>query len=410
MEALSEATLPSSYNGDANDLYRPFLPALKKKDEEKPFKKIKASHWLHHTISGLLAAFMYMADVDDELCAAILGLHACLRPLCARVISRKAVAQAKQDMEKAIKEFHRKALPSEYKAALHALSHLPDQVLRYGPLPDLWSFPFEGLFAKLKPMAILNKAMPAQTMVARYEAMMGMRHILRCMRGDRGEPAADSLRVVRPTYRGYRQGLPVSDPHSIEDPKGDSLHRHILNCEYFCDGDTRTTILESEESEIIWDISEFDALECAGVRIQGARTQATATDDRYVLLRGKHAGDVPSLGQVQSMYRVQCSVYGSPVCSDRGRLLLLVKKEPLSVVPENQRLGSCGFSSSKNPGIAYIHSRGYQEYSLVSVGEVKDTCFLVPDPLVPGRSLVMSTWPLQNIQLKDPFLTTHNQS
>jgi len=403
---MKQTTLTSSYNGHAGDLSHPFVPTTKKRAEDAAYKGIKASHWLDHTMSGLLDAFMYAAGVDDKLAAAVLGLHACLRPCFARVISVRAVESAKERYQTALRDFHQKALPSEYKASLHALSHLFDQVLRYGPLQDLWSFPFEGLFAILKPMAILNKAMPAQTLVARFQAIMHLRHVIRCMGWGEGNRETVSPRHVQATYCGNDRGRVMQGIDDIDVPDHVSP-LSLINKYYSTIDSTIATALEEDVSHVTWDMAEFDTLKCAGVRIQGARTQATATDDRHVFLRGS-GDDPPALGHVQSIFRFQCSADGNQLEAGAGRLLLLVRREPLQTIDESDRLGSCGFAESKNPGFAFLHipplDDGEEDYRIVGIDDVLDQCFLVPDLLTGGqRSLVLSTWPLQNIVLVDPF-------
>jgi hypothetical protein len=315
------------------------------------------------------------------------------------------VESAKERYKTALRDFHHKALPSEYKAALHALSHLFDQVLRYGPLQDLWSFPFEGLFAILKPMAILNKAMPARTLVARFQAMMHLRHVIRCLGVGEGNREAVSPRRVQATYRGNDRGLVVRRLDDINVPQHVSLH--FLIKEYYTKiNPTIADDLDADLSHITWDVAEFDTLKCAGVRIQGSRTQATATDDRHVLLRGS-GDDPPALGHVQSIFRFQFSTDGNQKEAGAGRLLLLVRRQPLQTIDENDRLGRCGFAESKNPGFAYLHVPppvGDEDYRIVGIGDVLDQCFLVPDLITGGqRSLVLSTWALENIVLVDPF-------
>ena len=403
-EMMRSTRTPTEYNGHARDIVHPLVPANKKHAEESAYRKIKASHWLHHAASGLLGALMYGAGVDEELCAAIIGFHVGLKQLCARVVSRQAVEKVRDDWKEAIRTFRRKVLPSEYKAALHALSHLPDQVLRYGPLPDLWSFPFEGLFAKLKPMAILNKAMPAQTMVARFEAMMGFRHVLRCFGGEGLEIPALSLRHVRTTYRGDLNGSPVRAAGSIE--TGGMPFIQLLRG-FYDRLDLQIAQHLDDPTSIVWDISEFDTLACGGVRIQGFRSQCKESDDQHVLLYCPADGPIPFLGTVHSIFRVQLSIDGRPLEDGTGRLVLLVWREPLRQISDNERLGKCGFSSDRHPGFAYLYVPAIsQDVCLVGIDEIQDQCFLVPDLVTTGgRSLVLTTGQLQNISLEDPFLS-----
>ena len=410
-QMMMSTRLPTNYNGHARDISHLTIPAGKKQDAESLYRKIKASHWKDHAISGLLLALWYGAGVDEELAEAFAGLWSGLKVLCAHAVSYKAVNKVKEDWKGVFKTLHRKLLPNEYKASLHALYHLPDQVLWYGPLPDLWSFPFEGLFTKLKPMAMLNRAMPAQTLVARFEAMMSLQHLYRCLGGEKNASISASRWTVQVAHRGDPDGINVGSPGTIslsEDiPDVDFLN---LLIEYYTarGNDEIPDVLKSPPSTIRYDISEFDTLMSGNVKIQGAKSQCTKTNNRHVLVRCSEGGQ-PYLGFVYSIVRFQMFNNDRPLEEGNGRLLLLVGKEPLQSVPEDERLGKCGYAGSKHPGFGYVDVPGCSHhFCLIGVDEIQDQAFLVPDILhnvepSDRRNIVLSKGSLQNITLRDPF-------
>ena len=82
------------------------------------------------------------------------GLFYALKKLCSPVVNREEIEELDDHIMYQIMIDLENNLPiTEMPFHLHSIYHLPQQVLHYGPLSDVWSFPFESKFKDMKGMA-----------------------------------------------------------------------------------------------------------------------------------------------------------------------------------------------------------------------------------------------------------------
>lgn len=230
------------------------------------------------------------------------------------------------------------------------------QVLRKGPLPDLWSFPFESMFAKLKPLILKNKAMPAQTLMSRLGLQMALSDLIRMMKPVECANVDAKIAVSTPVRQSSGEAMETKR----------MLQPFLTQLAHESNDPLRYQLVVDSNA---FQVTEYKQVTIHGcVEIQGARSRRCRTDNRHVLL--STGTPTPSLGKVEGIYVMSMDVNDPGATS--GRSYLLVEEHVLSEGPEGHP------EVSSFPG-----TRG--ERRLVMLDSVVDQCFLGADPDHPER-------------------------
>ena len=340
---------PSYYNGHPSHAMH--FKAQGK--EETSFRKIKASECKDHAVSGALPTMAYFGGTHDLVTDAYAHLCYVIKQLCSHVVD---VAEIRDLMDAEMSEMIHKLVkvlpPPEQIPALHALSHLPEQILRYGPLPDYHSFPFEGKFAKLKPLAQINKAMPAATLAARVATEMGLRDVSR-LYCSYTPPKNEQIVLSTATRTKDRLHSPQSLSHLLYRAHTDQRLRQLIQHRLF-------------------DVTEYKTVTIKNsVEIQGRHSSRTKRDNRWVLLRS--SSDQPGLGHVESILRVRIRAEEESDNTIDDRIYLLVDLHRLGAGEPWMR-DQYEFWDKAPP-----------QKCLVTIDQVLDQCFLGPHCDYPRR-------------------------
>jgi hypothetical protein len=341
---------PSSYNGHPRE---PLHSSVQSKGASS-YKKIKASGIKDHAACGALAATGHFGGVHDRVVRAYANLCYAIKKMCAHVINVEEIEELRDGgMTRILHELQTVLPPTEQTASLHALSHLPEQILRFGPLPDTWSFPFEAKFAELKPAAQLNKAMPVQTLACRTALQMGLRDLLRVLRHCDPTTAKD-----------------VAITSAVQTGNDGRLERKVLPLlrQVHCNEQG----LDRQVANYRFRVTEFKTLKLYSVEIQGSRSARSKTDNRWVLIRRNT--EAPTLGHVTSILRIEIF----PAVSESGtvddRVYLLVDESPLYACKWMDEAYEVEDKALERP-----------QQVLVGLDQVVDQAFLGPHPDHPTR-------------------------
>jgi hypothetical protein len=353
--ALSTILPPSKFHGKpANSLYYTLAASSR---GDKHYRDIKASEHLDNARCGVMGVSAEFSGCHHVVAEAIAELGYAIKKLTSRVVDRQEILFLHQGgMRDVVLRLENVLPPSERIPALHKLIHLPMQVLRKGPLPDLWSFPFESMFAKLKPLILKNKAMPAQTLMSRLGLQMALSDLIRIMKPVECANVDAKIAVSTPVRQS--SGEAMETKRMLQPFLTQLAHESTDPLRY-------QLVVDSNAFQV----TEYKQVTIHGcVEIQGARSRRCRTDNRHVLL--STGTPTPSLGKVEGIYVMSMDVNDPGATS--GRLYLLVEEHVLSEGPEG------------HPEVySFAGTRG--ERRLVMLDSVVDQCFLGADPDHPER-------------------------
>ena len=353
--ALATILPPSNFNGKpAHSLYYTLAASSK---GDKHHRDIKASEHLDNARCGVMGISAEFCGCDAVVAEAIAELGYAIKKLTGRVVDRQEILFLHLGgMHAVVQKLENVLPPSERIPALHKLIHLPMQVLRKGPLPDLWSFPFESMFAKLKPLILKNKAMPAQTLMSRLALQMALSDLVRIMKPT--PHANNDANIFLSTPVAHSPGATMEIKQMLK-PLLSALARESSNPQHY----------QFLVDNYAFQVTEYKKLTiCGSVEIQGARSTRRRTDNRHVLL--STGQPIPTLGKVESIYGISMNV--DDPGANPGRIYLLVDEHVLSSGPE------------RHPEV-YSFARTRGERRLVTLDSVVDQCFLGADPDHPQR-------------------------
>ena len=349
LRAATSTTHPTNYHG-----YSKHIMTLASHGKASDyFRWIKAAEGKDHTMSGTLAIMMKYGGVHEVVVKAYADLFYAIKKLCAHVVDWEEIFELYDGgMQTILANLQKVLPPTEQTSALHALIHLPEQVLRFGPMPDTWSFPFEGLFSKLKPMANLNKAVPAQTVASRSGLLMAFRDLTRELRASNSIPVKDIM---------------LDSPVRMSDR---NLHELKLRLQGLLLSKPLPTDMRSQIEACNFDVVEYRKLTIhKSVELQGRHSKRRTRDNSLLLV--KNETPIPTLGRVHQILRV--SIRGINPDEVRHRVYALVKGYALWGGPENHH------------EVYVAASNASMVERLVSLDEVVDQCFLGGDPDHPER-------------------------
>jgi len=353
--ALATIHPPSKFHGKpANSLYYTLAASSK---GDKYYRDIKASEHLENARCGVMGISAEFSGCDPAVAEAIAELGYAIKKLTGRVVDRQEILFLHHGgMREVVRKLENVLPPSERIPALHKLIHLPMQLLRKGPLPDLWSFPFESMFAKLKPLILKNKAMPAQTLMSRLALQMALSDLIRIMKP--AECANEDAKIAVSTPVRQSPGE-VMETKQMLQPFLGQLSRES----------NEPVRHQSIVDSLAFQVTEYKNVTIQGsVEIQGARSTRRLTDNRHVLL--STGTPIPSLGKVEGIYVISMDV--NDPGATLGRIYLLVEDHVLSSGP------------GRHPEVySFAHTGGVRR--LVMLDSVVDQCFLGAHPDHPER-------------------------
>jgi hypothetical protein len=396
---------PSGLHGDPSRLFRKPNQSKKREEEnDSNAAKIKASEYKDFAISGIMCAAMYFGGVDPAVVKAYDGLFYALKKLCSPVINVEEIKELdEQGMYHIMLELESQLPKTEMPFHLHSIYHLPSQVLNYGPLPDLWSFPLESKFKDMKSMA-KKKNMPVASMASRLSTEMAVRLIASAMENHRGRDEHE-LSEVMPTVQEdlvlpskCRQinlnqdedlGIVrlIQEYYVSSESMEDILGRQYdwAELQYTClvaeayeeCGTTQIPHLIKQLALMQFQIFEYDKLILHGVEIEHksyVERMKVATDNSYLLLRQDQPGRLPTLAQVQAIYRI--------IIPDRSREMhrgplderILLRVTEYTTEDLDPDLKQCGLQD-----VLLYHTQTPATERLIDVSCIKEQAFLAPD-------------------------------
>ena len=396
---------PSGFHGDPSRLFRKPSASKKKREEENESSaaKIKASEWKDFAVSGIMCAAMYFGGVDPDVVKAYDGLFYALKQLCSPVVNIQEIAELQYTMCGLMQDLENNLPMTEMPFHLHSLYHLPEQVLYYGPLSDLWSFPFESKFKDMKSMAKKKNA-PVASLASRTSLEMAVGSIAVAMDNHHGEEGNIEPSNGRPSYSEKGLELPEKCKETKLHHKRE-LKMHIQN--YYVPTDRFEEIIGQENS---WDslqdllffedsdmpgfettipqiirqlaltrfkVFEYDKISLLGIEIEHktyVEKRKTRTDNSYLLLRASGSISIPSLARVESIYRIvfpDGRLETEDVILDE-RVLLRVQEYTLDDLDPD--LEKCGLQdvfiyNTRTPGVD----------RLIELSSIQEQAFLSPD-------------------------------
>jgi hypothetical protein len=358
--ALDSMVPPGGFHGVPSDILYWTLRGSAK--EDRHHKGIKASAHLDNMRSGILGVAAMYSGCDPALAAAIARLGQAIKHLTARVVDRKEILDLHRwKMRDIIADLFRLQPVSERIPAVHKLLHLPYQVLLKGPLPDLWSFAFESMFAQLKPLILKNRAMPAQTLFERLAVNNAVKDCLRVMKPGPRECTQDEAGITlsSPVTRSDTEQMQLKqDLRPLLRPRAAADHLSGVD---FC----------------FFKVQEYKKLTIRGsIEIQGGHSRRRKTDNGHLLLRS--GTEIPYLGNVSAIYVV------SMRDDDPGQVYLDVDVEWLSFGPQ----GHDDVYSFEGPPAPTRR--------LITLDEIVDQCFMGGDPDHPNRIDNRDDLPIMN--------------
>ena len=397
--------IPSGFHGDPSRLFRKPNASKRKREEENESNaaKIKASEWKDFAVSGIMCAAMYFGGVDPDVVKAYDGLFYALKQLCSPVVNLEEIQKLDDGAMYQIMLDLEKNLPAtEMPFHLHSLYHLPQQVLYYGPLSDLWSFPFESKFKDMKSMA-KKRNMPVASMASRISFEMAISSIAAAMDNHHGEEGIMELSDRRPhietgvklPHKCSKLNLMLSESTDLANlirsyyVPSDKLEAILgqgrdwdylteifdLHAVYGNDVDHITTCLKQLALNL-FDVFEYNKISLLGIEIEHrtyVEKRKTRTDNSYLLLRASGNKSLPSLARVENIYRIVIpeSLETENTILDE-RILLRVKEYALDELDPD--LKQCGLQdmflyNSSTPGVD----------SLIELSSIQEQAFLSPD-------------------------------
>jgi hypothetical protein len=352
--ALDNTRPPSNFHGKPADiLYWTLTPGSK---EDKHHKDIKASAHLDNMRSGILGIAAMYSGCSTRLAVAIADLGQAIKQLTSRVVDREEILGLyRGKMEAIVGELFRLQPESERTPAMHKLLHLPYQVLLKGPLPDLWSFAFESMFAQLKPLILKNKAMPAQTLMDRLATHMALR---------------DCLRILKPAQPADTERIAVASPVSRNSVEQMALKQDLRTLLRSMADESTAAADDTHYAEMLsFEATEYKKLTIHGsMEIQGAHSRRHKTDNGHLCLNS--GTNIPALGRVQAIYVI--SMHAPDPAAKPGQVYLLVDQHALCLGPEY------------HPEV-YRSEGGTATRRLIKLDSIIDQCFLGADPDHPKR-------------------------
>ena len=391
---------PSGFHGDPSRLFRKPNATKRKREEENDSNaaKIKASEWKDFALSGIMCAGMYFGGVDPDVVKAYDGLFYALKKLCSPVVMVEEIEELDNWAMYEIMLDLEKHLPrTERPFHLHSLYHLPQQVLQYGPLSDLWSFPFESKFKDMKSM-VKKKNTPVASMASRMSYEMAVGSIAAAMEnhqrvgghGPSHKRLSQSITDVKLPHK-CRQVTIYHETDLINlirsyyasNEKLEAIFGliggwdalvHLLDCEHLPSGQDvhRIPIFLKQLAIEQFKVFEYDKLTLLGMEIEHrayVEQRKTKTDNSYLLL----GADVntPSLARVERIYRILVSDETQDVILDE-RVLLRVQEYTLDDLDPD--LEECGL---QDVFIYNTRTPGFDR--LIELSSIQEQAFLSPD-------------------------------
>lgn len=390
--SLPQQVVPcSAVNGNVVDVLHP--KTSKKPGVKSWFRKVKMSENKDHAITMLIPVMMCLGGVHHTIVKAWADLFWGLRILCSYHPRRSDVLKVQEEWPSVFRQLERKLFPTDRAAALHALFHLPAQVLRLG---DLWrtsSYAFESYLGPCKVISKLNRRMPVQTLVRRLAALMSLQDLRSLLGWQMPQNTTHTKGHLVYDAQGEVEGcvgMTVSPTCVVPGMKtNETGHRliHLIAAFYasYPRADARVQLCVDRYD---LQLEEFKALDLPyRVCIQDERSRRTATNNSLVVLargagpQAESAADSasdaqpPDLGQVVRIYRIRVGSGDIPV---ETRTLLLVRRCILHHV--DQELERCGLK-----GRVWAHYKPRPtKLELVDLHSVIDQAFTGDDPRKPA--------------------------
>jgi hypothetical protein len=397
---------PSGFHGDPSRLFRKPSASKKKREEENESNaaKIKASEWKDFALSGIMCAGMYFGGVDPAVVKAYDGIFYALKQLCSPVVNTWEISILEHAMYGIIKDLEDNLPITEMQFHLHSLYHLPQQVLYYGPMSDLWSFPFESKFKDMKSMA-KKKNTPVASLASRISLEMAVGSIAAAMDNhhgvgrnmelsDRGpyhaERDLELFGRCKETNLHLNTRLKVQIQNyyvpsdRFEDILGeghtwDSLHDLLSFAEVEMPGfqASNTPHIINQLALNRFLVFSYDKMSLLGIQIERkayVEKRKTKTDNSYLLLGANGNASMPSLARVESIYRIVIpdEANESQGTSLDERILLLVKEYTLDDLDPD--LKQCGLQD------VFLYSTDTPAVErLIEVSCIQEQAFLSPD-------------------------------
>ena len=383
---------------------------------------MKASHNKDFAITQILVTMLIIGGVYPSICAALADLFDGIKTLTGYVIRVADVEAVQASWDSVFKNLQTVLIPVDRTAALHALYHLPAQVLWYGPSPSLWSYPFEGEFSQWKLMAQKNNATPVQTLTRRLSMLMGLRDLARYVGVPvPGASAGVAPDVVVPDDNGEAKDGKAFLFDALKVSNGpDSMRFEDLVRKYY-DTEAGCRAAGGRKDDISKAITygqvearEFASIDVVGnIIIQGEDNKRRKTCNEWLFLLPSPITDPdgnadsaatpkkPDIGRVHRIYRVSIGPIDNPIAK---RLLLLVARYPArDVDPELQR-------ANLRDRMYCLWDADQPAYELVDVTSIDDQAIQAQDVRKRTDSAGNFHWylfftksRLRNIQLTDPY-------
>jgi len=415
------AILPTSYHGQPGL----FLHTKNKSEDSAEMtysRNIKASEWKDAAISGMLPVLMAFGGVNPVVVRAFSALFHFLKILTARTVDVQEVTALRDGQHKLFTDLRDVLLlPTEMTISLHYLQHLAAQVLDSGPMPNLWSFPLEGYFAFLKPIAQLNKASPDLTCMHRVATLLGMEALLRNTENvraapyDEKDPWSRHPKIV-PLLRGQVNGTPcVIDQRfntgHMEDHKKTLIQavEDFYSATSFLNQNKVTEVCHAIRHDRV-SILNYDRLSIGDLEVQYEGNKRVARSNEWLVLKPpKDCSTLPTLGYVKKIYKVEIRDDSQDQRVIEERLLLHVEEYSLDGVDADLRqYGLERFvhlhRPDSNPTERLIDvSRILQQAILVPDVRTRDKTCPDKDTYTFMQWLVLDKGTLLHIDLKNPF-------
>jgi len=399
--------IPSGFHGDPSRLFRKPNASKRKREEENESNaaKIKASEWKDFAVSGIMCAAMYFGGVDPDVVRAYDGLFYAIKQLCSPVVKIEEIQKLDDGAMYQIMLDLENRLPAiEMPFHLHSLYHLPQQVLYYGPLSDLWSFPFESKFKDMKSMA-KKKNMPVASMASRISFEMAIGSIAAAMGNHHGEERIMELSDrrlpliqagVKLPRRCSKLNLMLPEAENLSNlirsyyapsDKLEALIGQGRDWEYLTkiydlhavhgNDDDQIAICLQQLAFNRFDMFEYNKISLFGIEIEHrtyVEKRKTRTDNSYLLLRASGNKSIPSLARVENIYRIVIpdeSLETENTILDE-RILLRVKEYALDELDPD--LKQCGLQDV----FLYNSSTPWVD-RLIELSFIQEQAFLSPD-------------------------------
>ena len=311
--------------------------------------------------------------------------------------------------------------PTEQTISLHGFVHLPQQVLRIGPFVFIWSFPFEGYFAFLKPIAQLNTACPDTTGMSRVATLLGLRGwIASHTPPSEAPPTIDELWPVHPQITAVYRSSPYGDQRSLFQSFPGSPGKMLISAveDFYRSTPFRNRQISDRVKRSLKGnhvtVLYYDRLRIGDVQVQGLDNQCTVRDNQWLILHRKEGEAFPRLAHVQAIYRIQVTEEPNETTIGtieprviEDRLLLHVAEYRLRKL--DSELNECGLDQ-------FMHVWKCNQtpvHRLIDVSSIDEQAIMMPDPRFPDDNgyhqyVVMDKGTWQNMNLKNPFFPSLN--